>query len=649
MANFPSNTQVYGYPLSRISLLLIFFFLLNQGFSQKKLSSDSKKALRSYEKAQTKSKERDFESALALLSNAIKRDPAFYEAYLRKGSLFNAMGSADSVYSNFSKYLELTPFPIPSVLNKMASMAFERGFYNKSQEFLNEVLRLNPRLSSDREIELLQESLKFAKKELQNGLQLEIVPLPVEINKFSLQYLPSITIDNSTLIYTKRDFIEGDEDIVVSYFKEGSWTDAQSVSSRINSPLNEGACTISADGRTMIFTSCDKRDSFGSCDLYISRKTGESWSRPKNLGKSINSHYWESQPSLSADGRTLYFSSNRPGGNGGRDLWVSNFEEPRWTKPKNLGNKVNTFKDETTPFIHPNGETLFFSSNGHIGMGGFDLVRSDRIDSSWTEVENLGYPTNSFNDEVALLIGGDGKTAYFAKEIQKDYRIVDSKIVTFVLPDSQKVKPATYIVGKVLDNGSGKPIKAEIEVIDLDKNEVLYQASSDSLLGNYTMVLPSDKELACYIKKQGYLFYEYNFYSESNSITQPDTIEIKLRPISVNASLVLRNVYFESNSYELNSKSLSEISNIVQVLNENPNIHVEISGHTDNSGSDAYNLLLSENRSREVFNELIKKRIHKNRIEYRGYGDTDPIESNDSAEGRQSNRRIEFKILKIIP
>ncbi|MEP1093580.1 MAG: OmpA family protein [Cyclobacteriaceae bacterium] len=649
MANLPTDTQIPEHSLVRFITILLLTAISLSGYSQKTLSSTSKKALKLYEKGQNKAKDRDFESAITLFSSALKQDPSFYEAHMRIGSLYNAMGMEDSVYSNFISYIRLTPTPNPTILNRMASMAFARGEYSRSQKYLSSLFDIVPDARSAREMTLLEKSLSFAKNQVAVGMKLEITPLPVQVNKFPLQYLPTLTIDNSTLVYTKRDFIDGDEDIVVSYFQDGNWTEAQSISPRINSPLNEGACTISADGKVMIFTSCDKRDSFGSCDLYISRKTGAQWSKPRNLGKSVNSQYWESQPSLSADGKTIYFSSNRPGGQGGRDLWVSEYSNQSWSRPVNLGKTINSFKDETTPFIHPNGETLYFSSNSFVGMGGFDLMRSGKSDSVWSEPENLGYPINSHNDEVALLIAGDGKTAYFAKEAQKDGRIIDSKIVSFRLPKTHQAKPATYIIGRVLDNKTEKPLKAKIEIVDLDKNSILFKGESDSISGNYTMVLPSDVDIAFYVKKKGYLFYEGNFFTESNSNIAPDTIEIRLKPISINEFLVLRNIYFELNSYELGDKSLSELTNVVEILRENPGMTVEISGHTDNLGSKSYNKTLSEKRAEKVLQEIVNRQIDRSRLSFRGFGDERPVDSNDTEEGRKSNRRIEFRVIRVMP
>ena len=373
MENITSNPQIHGHPLRQVLLLLLACGSFC-AIAQPPLSSTDKKAIKTYQKADKKAKERDFESAIALFDQATQSDNSFYEAYLRKGSLYNALGNEDSVYVNFTRYTALAPSPSASVLEKLSFMAFDRGHYDQSEAHLTSFLKIVPEKKSDRNIDLLARSLRFAENQLQKSDEIGITQLPQEINRYGLQYLPTMTVDQKTLVFTKRDQFSSDEDIVVSYFENGKWNPAVSVSQRINSSANEGAATISADGRTMIFTACDRRDTYGSCDLYITYKSGEVWSRPENLGKRVNSKYWESQPSLSADGRTLYFTSSRPGGFGGRDIWVTYKTEEQWGNPENLGSQVNSFKDETTPFAHFNGLTLFFSSDSYVGMGGFALA-----------------------------------------------------------------------------------------------------------------------------------------------------------------------------------------------------------------------------------------------------------------------------------
>lgn len=647
MEDIVTDTQVHGHPMRKIIPLILItlfpLFLVAQGG----LSTESKKAKKLYEKADKKYQERDFSSAIAFLEEAVGEDPDFYEAFIRMGSLYNALGQEDSVYAKFSSYVKTAPNPIASVLERLAFMSFDRGHYQTAEAHLNAFLQRVPERASSPEINLLVKSLAFAQDQILNfSDSVELEMLPDEINRYKLQYLPSVTIDNATMFYTKRDYVQGDEDIVVSYFKNDRWTPAVSVSDRINSSLNEGACTVSADGRTMIYTSCDGKGSLGSCDLYITRKTGETWSKPKNLGKPVNSIYWESQPSLSADGKTLYFSSNRTGGFGGRDLWVSENVNGKWSPPKNLGESINTRSDETTPFIHPNGVSLYLSANGYPGMGGYDLYVTTKNDSAWSRPINLGYPINTFKDEVAIVIGADGRTAYFAKEEQKNFEILDSRLVTLKLPSKASSKPASYIVGRVFDGASEKPLRAEIEVVSLTTNATLYSSQSDSISGEYYMVLPVGLDLGAYVKKKGYLYTDFHFQTELNSPLKPDTIDIILKPISEGETIVLKNIYFETDSYVIDDKSVSEIANALQLLRENPEIVVEISGHTDNTGSNEYNQKLSELRAKEVYNRLLSMGISQERLSYKGYAETRPLMPNDSDFNRKSNRRIEFRVLR---
>ncbi len=646
MADFTSDTQVHGHLLTRGIIFLLLTITNYTVIAQSELSSTSKKALKLYEKGQKEAKIRNFEKAVKYFREAVIVDENFYEAYLRQGSLYHAMSQEDSVYVTLDKYASLASQPSNAVLRRLAFMSWDRGHYEKATAFLMMYLAREPTKVTDLEIALLSESLDFSGKQLMKKTEIKFKELPTEINAFALQYLPAITIDNATMIYTKRDFVNGDEDIVVSYLVDGKWSQAVSVSSKINTALNEGACTISADGNTMIFTSCDKRDSFGSCDLYISRKRAKSWSTPKNLGKPVNTHYWESQPSLSADGSTLYFSSNRPGGQGARDLWVSQWIDNRWSNPQNLGSNINSFKDEITPFIHPNGNTMFFSSSGFVGMGGYDLYKSEK-DSVWHSPVNLGFSINTFHDEVALLIAGDGKTSYFARELQKNNQIVDSKIVSFTLPDSVMTRQATFISGIVTNKESKEPLRSEIQVFDVEKNEMIYKALSDSLTGKYTMVLPAGRQLACYVKKKTFLFRDFQFNSVSNTILEPDTIDIELSPVRAGEKIILKNIYFDLNSYGLDRRSESEIRSLVEVMEQNPNINVEISGHTDNRGSSRYNQTLSEKRAYTVYQEIVKQGVDGGRLFSKGYADKYPVMSNETKFGRRSNRRIEFRILGI--
>lgn len=644
MEDITTDTQVHANPL-RVLVAVSIFLCSLFGFSQGSLSTSNKKALKLYAKADKKYKERDFEASISFLEEATSIDSTFFEAFIRMGSLYNALGQLDSVYSKFGSYLRQAPDPISSVLERMAFMSFDRGDYAQSSIYLDSFLGKVPEKATDKEIHLLRASLIFARQQLSNPQEINISELPLEINRYKLQYLPTMTVDGATMIYTKRDVFSGDEDIVVSHKKNGKWESSQSISHRINTPLNEGACTISADGRTMIFTSCDRRDAYGSCDLFISTKTGEAWSRPKNLGKRVNSRYWESQPSLSADGKTLYFTSNRPGGFGGRDLWVTKNVDGKWREPANLGKTINSFKDETTPFIHFNGKNLFFSSNSYEGMGGFDLFSAELQDSTWTKPKNLGYPINTFRDEVAFLVTSDGKEGYFAKEEQKNREILDSRIVQLTLPDSLQPSGTSFVVGKVMDAETRLPLKASIEIVDVPSNKKLYDSNSDSVTGEFYMVLPPKAELAGYIKRPGYLYSNFHFETDEAYLSN-DTLVVLLESLIEGQKLVLKNIYFDTDSYELDERSLSELESVIQLLKQNPSLSIEINGHTDDIGNKEYNQLLSENRAKAVHSAIISA-IEDARVTFKGSGDTQPLVPNTSDSNRQSNRRIEFRVIRL--
>ncbi len=644
MEDFYSNTQIHERAL-RIGLVALALFGGSLLCLCQNLSTQNKKASKLYLKADKKYKEREFSEAIVLLEEATKADPDFFEAYIKMGSLYNALGEEDSVYAKFSSYIKLAPNPVTSILERLAYMAFDRGHYQIAKSYLADFLKEVPEKAEDREITILKASLDFAIDQINNPAKLEIKELPREVNRYTLQYLPTMTVDGNTLVYTVRDKFSSDEDIVVSYKLKGRWTESRSISDKINSSLNEGAASISADGRTMIFTSCDRRDSYGSCDLYMSKKLGDVWSRPRNLGSTVNSKYWESQPSLSADGRTLFFASNRIGGYGKRDIWVTFYKDEKWTNPVNLGSRVNSFKDETTPFIHFNNQTLYFSSNSYPGMGGFDLYRAEKMDTVWSRPINLGYPINSYRDEVALLVSSNGEEGYFAKEIQKNREILDSRIVSFELPNSIKPKKSFFLTGTVTDRDTDNPLKASLQIVDISTNSMLYDNYSDSITGEYYLVLPIEKDLAAYVKKKGYLYEDFSFTTNKETIS--DTLNIQLSPVKEGEFLILKNIYFETDSYELDDRSLSELDNVVELLNENPEIVVEISGHTDDIGAKVYNKRLSLKRAESVHSALIKRGMSPKRLIAKGFGDSKPIKPNTNDFNRGSNRRIEFCVIRI--
>jgi outer membrane protein OmpA-like peptidoglycan-associated protein len=458
-----------------------------------------------------------------------------------------------------------------------------------------------------------------------------------------------LTADKKELIFTKRDgfTVQYDEDLYVSEWKNGSWQSPESISRNINSSYNEGTCTISADGRILIFTSCE-RNTYGTCDLFISYKNGEDWTYPENMGPAINSTAWESQATLSADGRKLYFISTRRGGKGKRDIWYSTLDEyDEWTEARNLGSEINTPYDEVSPFIHVNGQTLFFASNGYPGFGGFDMYSSELEDGKWSEPKNLGYPLNTHNDEVSLFITADGRKGFYSFESFDVEGKQRSLLYNFGIDDSLGITyTSNYVYGKVYDQENKHTLSATIELYDINKDTLVSRVKSDPVNGEYLIVLTDGAEYALHTRKKGYLFESQSFNYLSEHDTDPIEQNIYLKRAISGSRVVLNNIYFDFDSYDLREKSKTEIKQIKRFLTENPEIKIEIAGHTDNRGSAEYNKRLSEQRAKSVYNFLTTNLgVPEDRISFRGYGQSEPVAANDSEENMQLNRRIEFKVL----
>jgi outer membrane protein OmpA-like peptidoglycan-associated protein len=467
-----------------------------------------------------------------------------------------------------------------------------------------------------------------------------------------MQYFPVLTADQQELIFTRRmgGGPNDDEDLVISKKNpRGRWQEPQSLSKNINTQLNEGTCTISADGRKLIFTSCVGRQGHGSCDLYESIRVGEEWTEPKNLGPNVNSAEWESQPSLSADGRTLYFVSDRRGGAGRRDIWMSLLSDKgEWTRAKNVGKPVNTIYDEISPFIHVNNKVLYFASNGLTGFGGYDIFSSERDSTtSWKMPENIGSPINNHEDQFSLFITADGKKGYYSHEEMKDGGYSTSNIYEIEIPEEKRIRfKSNYVKGVVRDKHTRAPLSASIELINLETNETESLVSSDSVSGEYLIVLTQGAEYALYVNRKQYLFRSLNFNYSALKDYEPIVLDIDLEKATEGTTAILQNIFFDVDKYDLKEKSVTELQKILRFLRENPVVRVEISGHTDNSGSAPYNLQLSEKRAQSVYNYLVANGVEPGRLRPKGYGSSRALAANDSDEGRQKNRRIEFKILK---
>jgi outer membrane protein OmpA-like peptidoglycan-associated protein len=366
---------------------------------------------------------------------------------------------------------------------------------------------------------------------------------------------------------------------------------------------------------------------------------------PKNIGAPVNTKYWESQPSLSADGRTLYFVSNREGGKGKKDLWVSyNINEDTWSEPQNLGETINTIYDEEAPFIHADGKTLFFSSDGHLGLGKKDIVITQQnVDSTWKTPVNAGYPLNSKDDESHIIINAQGTKGYFASNREGGiggldlYEFTINNDMFAIMPF-----PVTYVKGTVFNaKEPSKHLAAQLDLRDVETNELLFASNAD-YNGNFIVPFEEGRNYALSVRFPGYLFYSAQVRLETNKTM----IEVPLQPIEIGSSVVLNNVFFDTDSYELKPESQAELLTIVDYMKVNPTLNFEIGGHTDNTGIKQNNVTLSNNRAQAVYSFLIEHGIAATRLAFKGYADTKPLVPNDSEENKAKNRRTELIITK---
>jgi OmpA-OmpF porin, OOP family len=639
--------------MTRIVIYFLLTIVSGAAFSQGELSTKSKKAIELYTAADNFRVRGQYEEAISLLNQALDKDDKFVEAYYRLGQTYGAMRQFPKAIETLEKGLSLT-----SEIRKqklfwldLGDLYLLGGDYEKAMKvlsaFVNNETQSKVRLDK---ATMLFRSAEFALKNKSATSGYQLRPLSDTVNHFIMQYFPVLTADQSQLIFTRRvgNNSNDDEDLVVCNRDEnGRWKLPVSISKNINTRLNEGTCTISADGRKLIFTSCTGRDGIGSCDLYETKKIGGDWTVPKNLGRNVNSAEWESQPSLSADGRTIYFVSDRRSGLGRRDIWISTLDDNgQWTKAVNAGKQINSQFDEISPFIHANNQTLYFASNGLPGFGGYDIFFSEKDSTSWTTPKNMGTPINDHEDQFSLFITADGKKGYYAHEETMEAGLSRSKIYEVLIPVENQMRfKSNYVKGIIRDKLTQEPLKAKIELINLQTNGVESLVESDSVTGEYLMVLTQGAEYALYINRETYLFKSYNFnYSEVTDF-EPIIINIDLEKATEGSIAVLNNIFFDVDKFDLKEKSIPELEKMVRFLKSNPAIRVEIGGHTDNSGAAVYNRQLSEKRALSVHTYLIQHGIDKKRLVPKGYGPDQPVATNESELGRQRNRRIEFRII----
>lgn len=598
----------------------------------------------------------DFIKAMDYLNQAQSKDPNYPDIYIMKGDIFNFTLLSDSAMRNYQRAIDLIGDPDPMLYYIAGNEGAKCGAYEYALKTLQ--LFLQKGIQYPEVLPEAQKTIancKFAIESKKNPKSFELVNMGSGINSEWDEYLAAITADDEQIVFTvkrPRDknticaFCLNEEDLYCSRKSVGEWLPREELGSPVKTGYNEGAQCISPDGKYLLYTMCDADFGMGSCDLYWAKRIGDRWSRPRNFGAPVNTSAWESQPTMAADGMTIYFASSRPGGFGGMDIWKTTMTaEGEFSVPENLGSVINTPGDDAAPFIHSDGRTLYFASNGLVGMGGYDLYYSTlQSDGTWSEPVNMGYPINTPADEINIFINAHGTVAYIASDKDGGYGGLD--LYSFELDDQLRPNPVTYIKGRIRDAFSGEPLAARIEMIDLNTKQLLTSTTSDPQTGSYLACVHTGGNILLNVSHPDYPFYSENFQIQRTyTELSPYLKDISLQPTDVGTVVTLKNVFFDFDKAELKPESFMELDKLVAYLQQNQ-IRIEIGGHTDDQGSEEYNDRLSENRAKAVYDYLVHKGIPADRLTFKGYGMRMPVADNATEEGRAANRRTEFKIIR---
>lgn len=650
------------------------------GVPPEQLTSDDKKAIKYFEKGYecftTYSPSTGMPYYGCVEENflaAIERDPNYTGAYVFLAAAYQEQGKNEEAIDAFAKILELDPMYSPYVPMQMGELQLKIGRYEDAQESLNNFI-MDQNVSPDIKEEAMEmlRNCAFAIDAINNPKEFEPVNMGPNINSDRPEYFPSFTADDNTLLYTR--LVEDSkalqygiqEDFYVSNKVDGEWQVSTPISSTINTIYNEGAPTLSADGQYLIFTACQSvdgtygttREGFGSCDLFFSQKVGDRWSRPMNMGSKINTNNWESQPCFAADGKSLYFirAIKTYDGSKNSDIYVSTLgNDGYWSTPVALPDNINTDGMEASVMIHPDGQTLYFSSDGHEGMGGLDIFISRKLaNGEWGDPVNLGYPINTHGEENSLLVSTKGDIAIFASDREGGFGALD--LYSFQLPEEFQPQHVTYMKGHVFDKVTEENMEAYFQLIDVESGEVVVESWSNAGNGEFLVSLPANKDYALNVSQQGYLFFSKHFkMTEEGSADEPFFMDVPMIPIDPESGpVLLDNIFFDVDSYELREESFAELGKLREFLFFNKNVSIEISGHTDSDGDAKANQVLSENRAKSVVEWLIENGIAEDRLAYVGFGETQLLIGDDEIAAmateeeklaaKQANRRTEFRV-----
>ncbi|MDX2362757.1 MAG: OmpA family protein [Crocinitomicaceae bacterium] len=619
----------------------------------------------------------NYREGLRLMNAALEKDPRFWEAHMFAGEFAELIGDFSDAIDHYQKALAINPNHSPSGSTHfyLANLQHAVGMYADAMrniELFENNRNANPDLLAT--ARNIYNNCQFAQEAMKHPLAFEPINIGPGINTADPEYFPTITVDGKTILFTRRikdGRVEGpiqeQEDFFVSTLGNNNiWQTAYPMPSNVNTVNNEGAPTISPDGRSLVFVACPDmtgrdygagRTGHGSCDMFYTKKLGARWSDPVNLPGAANSYLWESQPSLSSDGKTMYFIRrvSKPGELPDSDIFVTRLlDNGTWSTAIRLPMHINTPMQEESVLIHPDGRTLYFASRGHVSMGGSDLFMT-RMDEegNWSNPKNLGYPINTMFDENSLMVSPDGEIAFFASDREGGFGGLD--IYYFQMPEELRPTKTLYFEGRVYDINTRKPIPGKFQLIDLKTGKEIVYSEADEITGEFMVSLPTNREYALNVSYPGYAFFSQNFNMINPGDLEAIHMDVPMVPIDESdIDIPLANVFFDLNKATIRKESYVELNKLVAFLKQNPTVHIEIGGHTDSRGSN--NQILSENRAKSVYEYLVSKGVIAERLTHKGYGSSKPTSSDEQIAAmsteeereaaHQSNRRTVYKITK---
>ncbi|NQZ77338.1 MAG: OmpA family protein [Ekhidna sp.] len=599
-----------------------------------------------------------YDLAIEKFKESITLNPNYPDSWYYLGKTYDHLDNLEATIETYRNLEKVDPDYNIGIYYDIAKSYIQLDNLRAARIYIKRYLQKSPKTpKSEKLIHLAMNRLNYIDigAELREEEPNTIDPTPIaSLNSVSGDYMPQVNPIGNKLYFTSVrqggfDFkdenspeLDFGEDLYVSVLTNGEWSTPELLPQPINSKANDFGSSFTGDGQTMVYVRCDENGAMGSCDLYITQLNGDKWSRPRNMGNVVNTKNWESQPTINTDGNRIIFTSIRPGGYGGSDLYmIEKNQLGLWGVPQNLGSIVNTPLSENSPFLAADGKTLYFSSTGHPGIGGADIFYTVFENGKWSTPKNLGKPINSKGNDTNFSISASGD-AYLASS-----RLDEGNFDIFQaeLPDELKPKPTVIVQGVVSNSEDAKPLSALVLIEDLNSGELIATNKSNTLTGEYLVVLPAGRDYSVSANADGFFFYSRSFELPTDTTYAEITNDIALEPIRKGTKVVLNNIFFEIGKAELKPISYVELNKAVTLMQNNKGMKIEVGGHTDSQGADAANLSLSQKRAQSVVEYLVLAGVGRDRLVAKGYGETVPIADNATKEGRATNRRTEFVII----